>query len=122
MDADTKCKIEKHIRKHRARGGMTEMGVDDAEKDLKDKPTSRNAPNNVAKEAEEMKAKKGGRVKRAHGGKMMKEVKMEGEHGHHHAGRKRRASGGGCESNPFTTALKGHGAGKTERESQGRND
>ena len=126
MDADTKSKIEKHIRKHRKDGGKAgspEKGTDDAEKDLKMKPADRTADNKVGPEAEEMKAKKGGRIKRKHGGMTeKKEVgKMEGHEAMHHAGRKRRASGGGCEANPFTSAMKGTNASgrKTENESKG---
>ena len=83
-------------RKHKATGGVNE-----AEDDLKDKPTDRNAPNNVAKEAEEM--KKGGRAKRKEGGK------VEGKAMMHHAGRKPRKSGGRATSdaNPFTSARMG---------------
>jgi hypothetical protein len=87
-------------RKHRESGGVNE-----AKEDLKDKPTDRNAPNNVAKEAEEM--KKGGRAKKARGGKM--EHKVDGEKAKHHAGRKPRKSGGRASSdaNPFTSARSG---------------
>ena len=135
VEACTKAKIEAHIRKHRASGGKAaheqhdkgkgaesaDSGDDDAEKDLKDDPKDRSAPNNVGKEAEEMKAKKGGRIKRAHDGKAHKEVSMEGMEAHHHAGRKRRASGGGCEASPFTSALKGTNpkGRSTERETKG---
>ncbi len=100
MLAETKHKIEQHIRKHRKAGGPVK-GDDEAEKDLKMKPADRSGPNNVAKEAEEMKAKKGGRVKRKEGGH------VEGEKAMHHAGRRHRASGGACESNPFSSAMKG---------------
>lgn len=102
-------RIEKHMRKHRKDGGKTEglKGVDDAEKDLKDKPMEYNK-GNPEKEAEEMHAKKGG--------------KMEGKKAHHHAGRKHRASGGAAEDHPFTTANKGTGPreGKMMKESEGR--
>jgi hypothetical protein len=76
-------------------------GVNEAEEDVKNKPENRNAPNKVAKEAEEM--KKGGRAKRREGGK------VEGEKSRHHAGRKPRKSGGrtGSERNPFTSARHG---------------
>lgn len=116
----TASKIEAEVRKHRASGGKAESpssGDDDAEKDLKDKP-ERYTGGKPASEAEEMHAKRGGKMKKKDGGK------IEGKEASHHAGRKRRASGGGCESNPFTTALKGTGprAGKTERETDGRND
>jgi hypothetical protein len=103
MDADTKSKIEKHIRAHRKSGGRTESpkeGSDDAEKDLKSKPERRNNAPKVEDASEAMKAKKGGRIKKEVG-------KAEGEMGHHHAGRKPRASGGSCESSPFTSAMRG---------------
>ncbi len=99
MEAETKHKIDEYIRKHRKSGGRANEGVADWKEDLDSKPERRvNAK--VEGEAEEKKAKSGGRMKRKHGG----EAKMEGEKAHHHAGRKRRASGGGCEANPFTTA------------------
>ena len=92
----TSKKIEAHIAKHRAEGGAlsgdAKKGDDDAEKDVKSKPARYNN-SKVEDEAEEMKAKKGGKIE---GGKGMK-----------HAGRKHRASGGGCEANPFTSAAKG---------------
>ena len=118
VEAATKHKIDEYMRKHRASGGKAESpekGDDDAEKDLKMKPEDRSASNKVAPEAEEMKAKKGGRVKRKEGGK------CEGMEAHHHAGRKRRASGGGCEASPFTSAMKGTSPSgrKTEHESKG---
>ena len=118
VEAATKHKIDEYMRKHRASGGKAESpekGDDDAEKDLKMKPEDRSAPNKVAPEAEEMKAKKGGRVKRKEGGK------CEGMEAHHHAGRKRRASGGAAENSPFTTALKStQPKGRsTEKETQG---
>ena len=86
----TKSKIEAHIAKHRKDGGPV-SGDDDAEKDLKSKPARYNS-SKVEDEAEEMKAKRGG--------------KIEGKKGMKHAGRKHRASGGGCESQPFTSAHK----------------
>lgn len=92
----TSKKIEAHIAKHRATGGAAsddpKKGDDDAMKDVKSKPARYNS-SKVEDEAEEMHAKKGGKIE---GGKGMK-----------HAGRKHRASGGGCESNPFTSAAKG---------------
>lgn len=90
-----------HKRHHKATGGENE-----AEQDIKDKPADRSAPNNPAKEAEEM--KKGGRAKKARGGKMEGSV-VEGEQPKAHAGRKPRKSGGrtGSESNPFTSARSG---------------
>jgi hypothetical protein len=90
-------------RKHRETGGANE-----AEADLKDKPADRSAPNKVAEEASEM--KKGGRAKKARGGKMV--GKVEGEKGAMHAGRKPRKSGGKATSdaNPFTSARSGKDA------------
>ena len=86
-----------HMRKHKATGGSNE-----AEMDLKDKPTRRvNAPT-VEGEAEER--KRGGRTERKRGGKT---VEMEGEKAKMHAGRKPRKSGGSCDSNPFTSARHG---------------
>ena len=110
ISGETHEGITKYMRKHRAKGGGVESpksGTDDAEKDLKDKPQRYNN-SKVEDEAEATKAKKGGKV--------------EGMKAHHHAGRKKRASGGGCESNPFTTAMKGTGprAGKTEKETEGK--
>lgn len=94
-------------RKHRESGG-----VNDADEDIKDKPENRIAPNKVAKEAEEL--KKGGRAKKAHGGKSM--GKVPGEKAEHHAGRKPRKSGGraGSESSPLTSSHSGtHAPGRS---------
>lgn len=91
-------------RKHRETGGANE-----AEEDLKEKVPDRSSPNNVQKEADEM--KKGGRTKRKHGGKLV--GKVDGEKGHMHAGRKPRKAGGrtgGSDGNPFTSARKGQDA------------
>lgn len=79
-------------------------GVNDAEKDEKDKPADRSEPNNVAKDAEER--KHGGRTKKAHGGKSV--GKIEGK-ASEHMGRKPRKSGGrtGSESSPLTGAHSG---------------
>lgn len=87
-------------RKHRGTGGVNE-----AEADAKDKPEPRTNAKKIDSEAEEM--KKGGRAKKAHGGKM--EHKVHGEKGKHHAGRKPRKSGGRASSdaNPFTSARSG---------------
>jgi hypothetical protein len=87
-------------RKHRETGGVNE-----AEEDLKDKPEARTNAKKIDDEAEEM--KKGGRAKRAHGGKMV--GKVEGDKAMHHAGRKPRKSGGrtGSDGSPFTTARSG---------------
>ncbi len=113
-------KIEKHIRKHRASGGKTGdiSGKDDAEEDLKDNPSERTPNAKPEKEAEEKHAKAGGAMK----GKKM--VMATGGMAHSHAGRKPRASGGGCESQPFTTAERGRDprGHKTERESWGKED
>jgi len=83
-------------------------GVNEAEEDVKDKPEPRTDAKKIDSEAEEM--KKGGRAKRAHGGKLV--GKVEGEKGAMHAGRKPRKSGGraGSDSNPFTSARKGKDA------------
>jgi hypothetical protein len=96
-------------RKHRATGG-----ADEAEADLKDKPENRSytgeKEEGVPNEAEEM--KKGGRAKKARGGKMM--GKVEGEKNPLNAGRKPRKSGGrassGSDSQPFTSARRGNDA------------
>jgi hypothetical protein len=90
-------------RKHREAGGVNE-----AEEDIKEKTPDRSSPNNVQKEADEL--KKGGRAKKARGGKMV--GKVEGEKGAMHAGRKPRKSGGKATSdaNPFTSARAGKDA------------
>jgi len=87
-------------RKHRETGGVNE-----AEEDVKDKPEARTNAKKIDDEAEEM--KKGGRAKKARGGKMV--GKVEGEKGAMHAGRKPRKSGGrtGSDASPFTSARKG---------------
>lgn len=100
----THGKIERDMRKHRARGGEVESareGDDDAEKDLKRKNMEYTKDSNVNREAEEMKAKKGGKIKRKAGGLVGGGASLS------HGGRRARASGGGCESNPFTSAHKG---------------
>ncbi len=87
-------------RKHRETGGKN-----DAEEDVKSKPEARVNATKIYKEAEEM--KKGGRAKKAHGGKMVGNV--GGEKSMPHAGRKPRKAGGrtGSEASPFTGANKG---------------
>ena len=92
-----------HMRKHRETGGVNE-----AEEDVKEKPEARDNARKIEGEAEEM--KKGGRAKKARGGKMV--GKVEGEKGMMHAGRKPRKSGGKATSdaNPFTSARKGDDA------------
>jgi hypothetical protein len=91
-------------RKHRATGG-----ADEAEEDLKDKPEARTDAKKIDSEAEEM--KKGGRAKKARGGKMV--GKVEGEKHMMHAGRKPRKAGGragGSDAHPFTSARSGKDA------------
>lgn len=88
-----------HKRKHKGTGGANE-----AEEDLK--PTPERTPNaNTEKEAEEM--KKGGRAKKARGGKTVGVI--SGPEPPAHAGRKPRKAGGRAysDSNPFTSANKG---------------
>lgn len=101
----THGKIEKEMRKHRATGGAAsgdaDKGDDQAEEDLKKKNMEYTKDSNVNRESEEMKAKKGGKVKRKTGGA------VSGRAAFKHGGRMPRASGGGCESNPFTSANKG---------------
>ncbi len=119
ISGDTHSRIEAHIRKHRASGGKTESpekGDDDAEKDLKDKPERYNN-SKVEDEAEAKKAKRGGSMK----GKKA-DMKACGGAAKKHSGRKPRASGGGCESNPFTTALRGSGGHKVDKETEGEDD
>jgi hypothetical protein len=80
-------------------------GVNEAEADVKDKPEARTNAKKIDSEAEEM--KKGGRAKKARGGKM--EHKVEGEKAKMHAGRKPRKNGGrtGSDGSPFSSARKG---------------
>ena len=100
-------KISKHIAKHRARGGRAEdwvdesprYGVDEAGADLRDNP-ERRTHSKINDEAEAMHAKRGGKAKKHVG-------KASGGEAMHHAGRRRRASGGAAENHPFTTAHKG---------------
>jgi hypothetical protein len=89
----------------KGRKGKSTGGVDMAEEDEKSKPEARTNATKEDKEAEEM--KRGGRMKRARGGKMM--GKIAGEKSMRHAGRKPRKAGGrmGSENNPFTGANKG---------------
>lgn len=116
----THGKIEAHMRKHKARGGFArgggqdepESGDDQAKEDLGKKNMEYTKDSNVNRESEEMKAKRGGKMKRKSGGM------CEGKSAMKHGGRKPRASGGAAEDHPFTTAYKskptvGH---KTERE------
>jgi len=101
----THAKIEKEMRKHRATGGAAsgdaDKGDDEAEKDLKKDNMEYTKDSNVNREAKEMKAKKGGKIHRKAGGA------VSGRAAFKHGGRMPRASGGGCESNPFTSANKG---------------
>ena len=110
----THGKIEKEMRKHRASGGGVESakkGDDQAEEDLKKENMEYTKDSNVNREAKEKKAATGGKIKRKAGGA------VSGRSAFKHGGRMPRASGGGCESNPFTSARKGTMAGehKTER-------
>jgi hypothetical protein len=113
----THGKIEKEMRKHRAKGGEVESaksGDDDAEMDLKKKNMEYTKDSNVNRESEEKKAAKGGKMKRKAGGS------VAGRGAFHHGGRMPRASGGGCESNPFTSANKGTSPKDHKVESMGR--
>src|ERR1700722_10281839 len=95
-------------RKHREAGGVNE-----SEEDLKTNPEPRTDAKKIDSEAEEM--KKGGRAKRARGGKMV--GKVHGEKAAMHAGRKPRKNGGrtGSDTNPFTSARHGtNPAGRSE--------
>lgn len=87
------------------RGHKSTGGVNDAEEDVKDKPEARTDAKKIDAEAEEK--KRGGRAKKAHGGKMV--GKVAGEKAMHHAGRKPRKSGGrtGSDSNPLTSSHSG---------------
>ena len=100
-------------RKTRKDGGPMK-GVNDAAKDLADKPERRNIAPKIFGEAEA----------RKRGGKTM--GKMEGESAMHHAGRKPRKSGGraGVESHPFSSALHGTPAKgrKLEKETMGTDE
>ena len=100
----THGKIEKHMRKHRAKGGSVESamsGDDNAKEDLDKKNMEYTKDSKVNSESMEKKAAKGGKMARKSGGA------VSGRSAFHHGGRMPRASGGGCESNPFTTANKG---------------
>ena len=95
-------------RKHRETGGKNE-----AEEDLKTRPEPRTNAKEIDREAEDEgeekgELRRGGRAKRKRGGKA--EMKVEGEHASHHAGRKPRKSGGSVELNPFTAARHGTAA------------
>lgn len=88
-----------HKRKHRGTGGANE-----AEEDLKEKPEDRTNAKKIDSEAEEM--KKGGRAKKARGGKTVGVI--SGPEPPAHAGRKPRKAGGRTsDTNPFTSARKG---------------
>jgi hypothetical protein len=100
----THGKIEAHMRKHRAKGGAVESamkGDDNAKEDLDKKNMEYTKDSNVNRESMEKKAAKGGKIARKSGGA------VSGRSAFHHGGRMPRASGGGCESNPFTSANKG---------------
>lgn len=75
-------------------------GVNEAARDLSDKPDRRNNADKVFNEAEERKS--GGRTKRNYGGM------AEGGDAKMHAGRKARKSGGACDTgSPFSSARSG---------------
>ena len=110
----THGKIEKEMRKHRASGGGVESakkGDDQASEDLKKDNMEYTKDSNVNRESKEMKAKKGGAIKRKSGGQ------VTGRAAFKNGGRMPRASGGGCESNPFTSARKGTQAADHKTES-----
>ena len=105
--------MKSHRKHHKAAGGAMESpasGDREYEEDLKDKPM-RYTGGKPEDEAEER--KHGGRAKRKHGGPVKKkkhhEMKVDGEHAVHHAGRKPRKSGGrtGSDSHPFSSARHG---------------
>jgi hypothetical protein len=87
-------------RKHKETGGANEPA-----EDLKTDPPDRSSPNKIASEADEK--KRGGRAKKAHGGKMV--GKAEGKKAEMRADRKPRKSGGrtGSDGSPFSSARKG---------------
>jgi hypothetical protein len=89
-------------RHHKSTGG-TNTAADDVKTD----PEARTNAKHVDSEAEEK--KHGGRAKRKHGGKAHHEMKVHGEKGAHHAGRKPRKSGGrtGSDGHPFSSAKGG---------------
>jgi hypothetical protein len=105
-------------RKHKETGGANE-----AEEDIKTKPERRGNPaTKIDDEAEEL--KKGGRAKKARGGKSVGVI--SGPEPPAHAGRKPRKAGGrsGSEKNPFTSANrgtepKGHKTGGPSKELEG---
>jgi hypothetical protein len=91
--------------KPRKRGGSVpppdaKEGVNEAAEDLK---KHAGADKDVEAEAEEKKAKKGGRIKKHVG-------KIEGEKHRAHGGRAARKSGGSCEASPFSSARYGTAA------------
>jgi hypothetical protein len=105
-----KCMNEKAEHLMRKRGGEVsrdddgpEDGTDEAEEDVKSKPERRNN-SAIESDAEEMKAKRGGALKKKRVGK------VEGEKHRAHGGRAARKSGGGCEASPFSSARQGTAA------------
>ena len=130
-------KIEKHIAKHRKYGGATKTvkghgaesatdGRDEADMDVHEAPKDRLKGSKVTEMAE---AKSDRAEEHKRGGKVKKHRKeggpVAGEWGHHSAGRRARASGGGvAEDHPFTTAHKSTPAKgrKVERMSEGSDE
>jgi hypothetical protein len=105
-------------RAHKETGGVNEPEEDTKTKNENRSFTGDKSDPSPAKESEEM--KKGGRAKRAKGGKAgfgpekhgSDEKKVGGDKPFAHAGRKPRKSGGrtGSENQPFTSARKGEDA------------
>ena len=102
---------EKHTgRHHQLHHDMTRKdggGIGDDDKMVKEESYA-GTGSNVEKEAEERRAKRGGRMKRAHGGAVHKRHPMmvEGHKGGHRLDRPGRKRGGavGADSKPFTSA------------------
>ena len=91
------------MRKHGGEVSRDDDGTDEAEEDLKSKPEKR-VNSAIEGDAEEMKAKRGGAMKKKRVGK------VEGEKHRAHGGRAARKSGGGCEASPFSSAKGGTAA------------
>lgn len=95
---DHKADRMMHARKSGGRAESPESGTDEAEEDLK---TKAGDDSDVKAEAKEMKAKKGGRMRKAGGA-------VSGGAHRAHGGRVARKDGGSaCESDPFTSARHG---------------
>jgi hypothetical protein len=144
LHGETHHKIEKHIAKHRKYGGATKTvkghgaesatdGRDEADMDLEIEPADRTFPGGGKNRQENVgnmaKIKTDRAEEHKHGGKVKKHRKeggpVAGDWGHHSAGRRARASGGGvAEDHPFTTAHKSTPAKgrKVERMSEGSDE